>query len=132
MFNKLFAWWNGATLGTLWSIFTHGRFVAQDVYGNRYFEAKTAKGSYDGRKRRWVTYKGFAEPTKIPPEWHAWMHYMTDTLPGHQLQPARGWAQAPRPNMTGTPEAWQPQGALSSTSPRAKTTADYNAWTPEN
>jgi NADH:ubiquinone oxidoreductase subunit len=131
MLSKLVSWWNGATIGTLWTIFKNGRFVSEDAYGNRYFEARNAKDSYDGRRRRWVTYKGYAEPTKIPPAWHAWMHYMTDTVPSADSSTPSAWAKPHHPNLTGTPEAWTPRGALSNTGQRAKAAADYAAWTPE-
>ena len=48
--SKIFTWWSGATIGALWTIHKRGRFVGEDAMGNRYFEAKDARDSYDGRK----------------------------------------------------------------------------------
>ena len=46
-FWMLFAWWRGATYGTLLTTWLRGVPVGTDAYGNRYFRSK------DG-KRRWV------------------------------------------------------------------------------
>src|SRR5919199_5710846 len=70
LLDKIFTWWSGATLGALNTIRKRAVFVGEDAYGNRYFEAKDTRDSYDGRKRRWVIYRGYAEATKIPPDWH--------------------------------------------------------------
>ncbi len=129
---RIFSWWNGATIGTLWTVARRGRFIAQDAFGNRYYEARDARDSYDGRTRRWVTYRGYAEPTKIPPEWHAWMHYLTDSPPSVTPLHTQAWETAHQPNMTGTDLRYRPAGAISATGPRAKASADYDVWTPKS
>ncbi len=59
-------------------IWFKGKFVGNDSLGNRYYEEKT-KSVYDGRQqRRWVIYKSRHDVAKIPPEWHAWLHYRSD------------------------------------------------------
>jgi len=63
--------------------------VGEDEYGNTYFEEK-GKG-YDGRKRRWVTYSGYADASRVPPEWHGWMHYMYDETPAEAPLPMQSW-----------------------------------------
>src|SRR6516162_5791108 len=68
VFGKIFTWWNGATIGTLFTLARRGVFIGQDDFGNRYYEAKDARDSYDGRKRRWVIYEGYADGSKVPPE----------------------------------------------------------------
>eukprot|EP01041_Mallomonas_annulata_P028961 gene28961-50866_t len=58
----IFTWWNGATTGIYYTVAKRGRFVGSDELGNRYFEARDDRDSYDrGRKRRWVIYKGYAD-----------------------------------------------------------------------
>jgi hypothetical protein len=71
---KIFTWWNGATLGALNTIKKRAVLVGEDDFGNRYYEAKDARDSYDGRLRRWVIYKGYAEASTVPAEWHGWLH----------------------------------------------------------
>jgi len=64
----IFTWWNGATIGATFHINRRGVFVGQDEQGNRYFQAKDTKDSYDGRKRRWVIFKGYPDASKVPAE----------------------------------------------------------------
>ncbi|MEL7030396.1 MAG: NADH-ubiquinone oxidoreductase subunit NDUFA12 family protein, partial [Pseudomonadota bacterium] len=71
MLKKIFTWWNGATMGALFTIWKRGDKVGEDEYGNQFFEERSASAS-DGRKRRWVVYKGFAEPSRVTPDWHGW------------------------------------------------------------
>jgi NADH:ubiquinone oxidoreductase subunit len=129
--SKIFTWWNGATLGALLTIKRRAVFVGEDSYGNRYFEAKDTKDSYDGRKRRWVTYRGYAEASKIPPEWHGWMHYTWDEPPTVEPVLRRSWELDHLPNLTGTPLAYRPKGAISRGGERQRASGDYQAWRPE-
>ena len=57
MLDKIFTWWNGATIGTLFTIAKRGVLVGTDENGNRYYQSRD-NISYDGRKRRWVVYNG--------------------------------------------------------------------------
>lgn len=133
MLDKIFTWWNGATLGTLFTVLIRGRgmFVGQDQYGNKYYEARDTKDSYDGRKRRWVLYKGYADATKIPVEWYGWMHYTFDEPPTKAPLVRKAFEKDHRPNLTGTPYALRPKGSLAEGGERATSTSDYQAWSPE-
>ena len=68
------------TLGTWLYTALKGRLQGQDVYGNKYYEARSEKTA-SGHKKRWVIYNGEVEPSKVPPQWHGWLHYSTDQLP---------------------------------------------------
>jgi NADH:ubiquinone oxidoreductase subunit len=132
VFKKIFTWWDGATIGALFTIAKRGRFVGEDSLGNRYYEAKDAKDAYDvGRKRRWVIYRGYAEATKIPPEWHGWMHYTWDDPPTVTPVLRRSWELDHQPNLTGTPLAYRPKGSIARGGERQSATGDYQAWRPE-
>ena len=126
---RLFAWWDGATLGTLFAVKRRGEFVHKDEFGNRYYEER--KATYDGRKRRWVTYKGYADASKVPPEWHGWLHYMYDDAPSEVPLKTQAWEKPHHPNLTGTVYAYKPQGSLDRGGKRAKVTGDYEAWSPD-
>jgi NADH:ubiquinone oxidoreductase subunit len=54
---------------------------------------------------------------------------MTDVVPS-ELPPARPWQKEPVPNLTGTPAAFRPAGALERGGNRAAATGDYEAWSP--
>jgi NADH:ubiquinone oxidoreductase subunit len=130
---NLFTWWAGSgTIGTIWTTWTRGRPVGTDEFGNRYYEDRTAKQSYDkGRKRRWVKYKGYADASKIPPDWHGWMHYIYDTPPSQQPLPKKAWEKPHVPNMSGTPFAVYPKGSLNNPEvQRQPSSGDYEAWNP--
>lgn len=131
MLSKIFTWWSGATIGALWTIHKNGRFVGEDSTGNKYYEAKTDRDAYDkGRKRRWVVYKGYAEASKIPPEWHGWMHYTWDDPPTVTPVLRRSWELDHQQNLTGSPLAYRPKGSIARGGVRAPATGDYQAWRP--
>jgi NADH:ubiquinone oxidoreductase subunit len=123
-FKNMFTWWEGAGLGT--TIFTrmHGEQVGTDSLGNIYYRSKK-KGD-----RRWVIYNGSNDASRIPPDWYAWMHRMIDDVPDKALPPAPKFLKAPTPNLTGTPLAYRPSGALERGGQRAAASGDYEAWTP--
>jgi NADH:ubiquinone oxidoreductase subunit len=98
---EIFSWWDGNTLGTRITIWNQGRFVGKDELGNRYYEQKKGVGPL-GRPRRWVTYTDFAEASKVPADWHGWLHYTVDAPPT---------ARGVRPKGTGDYKPWRPPEA---------------------
>jgi NADH:ubiquinone oxidoreductase subunit len=127
---RIFGWTSGATIGTFFTIAKRGTHVGTDEFGNRYYQSRDTS-SYDGRRRRWVTYNGYADASKVPPEWHGWLHYTYDETPIEAPLPRRAWEQDHLPNLTGTPMAWRPQGSLAAEGRRPAATGDYEAWRPE-
>ena len=121
---QIFTWWEGASLGTALHTRRHGRAFGSDALGNVYYEAK--KGG-----RRWVIYKGANDASRIPPEWYSWLHHQIDGHPDEALPPAPKFLKDPKPNRTGTAEAYRPSGALERGGQRAAASGDYQAWTPE-
>jgi NADH:ubiquinone oxidoreductase subunit len=95
--------------------------IGKDSAGNVYFEAKARKGY--NHPRRWVLYNGKPEATKVPPEWHGWLHYQTDVVPAFQSF-RRVWQKPSYPNKTGSDKAYNPAGSA------AKTESIYEAWVP--
>lgn len=102
--------------------------IGSDRFGNTYWESRKSWLGY-GRKRRFVLYNGAPDPTKVPPEWHCWLHHITDApLPEKKLY---AWQKEHRSNMTGTPEAYRPPAHRRPAAVRRPRTAgDYEAWTP--
>jgi NADH:ubiquinone oxidoreductase subunit len=133
IFSEIFSWWGGNTWGTRLTIARQGRYVGGDSFGNRYYEQIKGVGAVGchGMPRRWVTYKGLAEPSKVPPEWHGWLHHTVDTPPTEERYVARAWEKPHRPNMTGTPEAYRPSGSILASGQRPKATGDYKPWRPD-
>ena len=132
-FSKIFTWWDGATIGT--SIFSarNGEHVGTDAQGNKYYRSKKKGGAhkFPDRERRWVMYNGANDASRVPPEWHGWLHGSYDDLPESHLPPARIWEVDYTPNATGTDTAYLPAGALERGGKRAKASGDYEAWAPD-
>lgn len=127
--SKIFTWWNGGTIGTMLNSWRTGEKVGTDAQGNRYYRAKKTK---DGaRERRWVIYDGANDASRVPPEWHGWLHGSFDGVPESNLPPAKIWEVDYTPNATGTAAAYRPKGALEQGGKRAKASGDYEAWTPD-
>lgn len=119
---RLLTWWNDQTLGTqVWTA-RHGRKVGQDAEGNTYYESR------DG-KRRWVIYNGETEASRVPPEWHGWLHHTFAEPPTTAPLPRKPWQRPHQPNLTGTPAAWVPPGSLRRPEPAVR--RDYDAWQPD-
>jgi NADH:ubiquinone oxidoreductase subunit len=124
----------GATLGTLLLTWLRGEPVGRDAYGNRYYRLKGYKPARLGagrfsRERRWVLYNGDAEGSKVPPEWHAWLHHMVDAAPTPRTR--YPWEKEHQPNLTGTPLAYHPQGSVLRGGHRVRATGDYEPWSPQ-
>ena len=116
------------SFGTWLHTLLHGELVGADAFGNRYYLDKRTKGQK--RERRWVVYKGAPEASKVPAEWHGWLHGTFDELPTDVLPAPRAWEQEPTPNLTGSAGAYRPAGALERGGRRAAATGDYEAWRP--
>ena len=129
IFSKLFTWWDGATIGTAMFSAFNGEQVGTDAQGNKYYRSKK-KGS-GGRERRWVIYEGANDSSRVPAEWHGWLHHSYDELPESRLPPPKIWEVGHTPNPTGTVAAYRPQGALERGGRRARATTDYEPWTPD-
>lgn len=111
----------------------HGKTpVGEDEFGNKYFKAaprRVPKG-VTARERRWVAYNGDPEASRVPPEWHAWLHYTVDAPPSADNPLRRPWQKPYVPNQTGTMQAYRPPGHVLEGYRRDKATGDYEAWTP--
>ena len=118
----LFAWWSGATYGTLLHTALHGVKVGTDSFGNRYYQTK-------GGQRRWVVYNGTVDGSRVPAEWHAWMHHTADEPPSADMK-KKSWEKDYLPNLSGTEGAYHPSGSLARGGVHAPTTGDYESWSP--
>lgn len=124
LFQQLFTWWNGATIGTRIHTARAGALVGTDEQGNAYYQSA-------GGDRRWVIYNGEAEASRVSPDWHGWLHHTFDAPPSEQPLPRQSWEKPHQPNMTGSDGAYRPAGSLASSAERAPATGDYQAWSPD-
>ncbi|MBF0247375.1 MAG: NADH:ubiquinone oxidoreductase subunit NDUFA12 [Alphaproteobacteria bacterium] len=108
------------SIGTRLYTMMHGEYVGTDDFGNTYYRyAKTL----NGRERRWVIYKGRKEASKVPPEWHAWLHHTTAAPLSEAAVQPKDWQETHIPNMTGTLDAYRPHEATAKK-------AGVEAWSP--
>lgn len=95
--------------------------IGEDQFGNLYYASR--QKNYLGINKRYVCYKGLDESSKVPPLWHAWLHYLSDQIPSNVN--LYDWQKSYQPNLTGTKNSYSPQ---ISTIKLQK----YSAWTPSN
>ena len=105
-----------------------GEQVGEDSEGNKYYhERRVPTGR---RRRRWVVYDGVEEASRVPPEWHGWLHYTVDEMPSADGPPAKQWQREHLPNLTGTDAAYRPPGHTLEGGRRSSATGDYEPWSP--
>lgn len=122
-FRMIFVWWRNATPGTLLTTWWSGQFVGEDRTGNRYYQTRD-------RKRRWVIYNGTVEASRVPSEWHGWLHHTFRDPPTVVPPRIAPWEKEHVPNLTGTDHAYRPEGSLAATGLHAPTSGDYQPWNP--
>ena len=120
-----------ATIGTRLFTLLCGVFVGQDDAGNRYYRERWGRTGPGRRERRWVVYEGEVEASRVPPEWHRWLHHSTDESPTDVPLRAQSWEKPHRPNLTGTASAYRPPGHILGRGRRDRATGDYEPWRPD-
>ena len=106
-----------------------GAKVGSDRFGNVYYRSKDTKAGT--RERRWVLYAGEPDASKIPPEWHGWLHHTTkEPLPEGSSAFHKPWQKQPLPNRSGSVQAYRPPGHVLAGGTRVPATGDYEPWTP--
>tara|TARA_B100001741_G_C16392563_1_gene523162 strand:+ start:59 stop:418 length:360 start_codon:yes stop_codon:yes gene_type:complete len=111
---QIFVWWNQTTIGTRIETIFFGKFVGQDLSGNRYYQNKKGK--------RWVVYKDEIDASKIPSDWHSWMHHTKNKIENvHDLEKYE-WQKPHQSNQTGTEKSYHPNKN------NEKIIKKYNSW----
>jgi len=100
---QIFTWWHKQTVGTFIYTICTGNFSGKDQFGNKYYS--NSKG------KRWVIYKNKVESSKIPPEWHSWIHFTVRNTPPKDAKKF-SWQKQHQENLTGTKKAHKPEGSL--------------------
>src|SRR5262249_33985805 len=108
--------------------FFNGELVGSDEQGNRYYQER--REPRDRPRARWVMYNGAVEASRVPPEWHAWLHRTVAAPPVEQKRAKKPWQKEHLPNRTGTAEAYRPPGSESQGGRRPRATGDSEPWRP--
>ena len=114
---QIFTWWHRQTIGTFIYTLFSGKLVGVDEFGSKYYS--NSKG------KRWVIYKNKVESSKIPPEWHLWIHFLTNNIPSNNPIKFK-WQKKHEENLTGTTKAHKPDGSLTFDS--KKNMKKYETW----
>ncbi|EFN53072.1 hypothetical protein CHLNCDRAFT_137369 [Chlorella variabilis] len=104
--------------------------VGMDQHGNKYFEKKGAQWV----RNRFVVYAKAdhwrtQDPSSVPPEWHGWLHYISDDngVNTEWKAPVYAGEANAHPSLTGG-KVHQPKGAWSN--PEKLSWRKYQPWTP--
>jgi NADH:ubiquinone oxidoreductase subunit len=123
----------GGTFGTWLYTKLKGELVGQDAQGNRYYRQKGGGNVHDDslrKERRWVYYNGEIEASRVPSEWHGWLHHGSNEVPREGGPAKYAWQKEHLPNRTGTDQAYRPPGHAFKGGTRDKATGDYEPWKP--
>lgn len=119
---QLLVWWKGQTIGTRIFTWRKGKLVGEDDTGNRYYQNKDSS-------RRWVIFHDEVEATKVPSEWHGWLHHTFDNNPCDNPLAHKSWELPHRENLSATADAYHPTGSIKRGG-KASQPSDYEAWEP--
>ena len=114
---QIFTWWHKQTIGTLIYTLINGKYIGKDQFENKYYISSEGK--------RWVIYKDTIESSKIPAEWHSWLHYMCQNKPADNAIKYT-WQKKHEENLTGSSKAYRPEGSLVNAS--KKNIKKYESW----
>src|SRR5262249_32833317 len=115
------------TIGTWLFTRMRGELVGRDEQGNRYYQDKRVIAGR--RRKRWVIYNGEPEASRVPPDWHGWLHYTFADPPPQGGLPRRAWQKEHEQNLSGTDLAYRPPGSTLVQS-ADKPKPHYEAWRP--
>ncbi|VDM71306.1 unnamed protein product [Strongylus vulgaris] len=77
-----------------------GTLKGTDKFGNKYYE----DNSYFVPRNRWVEYPEKVwldyDATQIPPEWHRWLHHITDQTPEEKPLKTEKWVLQHEENLS--------------------------------
>jgi NADH:ubiquinone oxidoreductase subunit len=115
---SIFTWWSSQTVGTFLFTTFFGSLVGKDEFGNKYYKNKNDS-------KRWVIYNGEVESSRIPPEWHLWIHKTSNSTPDKINFVNHSWIKNHHENYTGSDMAYSP---LKKSKVKEET---YKKWNPE-
>ena len=118
-FKSIFTWWNTQTVGTFLFTLFSGKLVGVDQFGNRYHQNKDDS-------KRWVIYNGDVDSSRIPPEWHLWIHKTSLSTPDKIKFENHDWMKEHQRNYTGSKLAYSPSKS------KKEKKDSYKKWQPES
>ena len=117
------------SLGMVFYSWLRGELIGKDEFGNTYFRSNSIKRY--GREKRWVLYDGVKDASKIPAEWHSWLHHTSDEPLSVNAIKSESWQKSHKFNQTGKPGAYRPKGHDYNGGVHAPSRSDYESWKPK-
>ena len=112
-----------------WKTWRFGELCGTDTDGNKYYRDRRTVGQRF--EKRWVVFDGGeSEASRVPPEWHAWLHNQIKEVPSADNPLRRPWQVEHEQNLTGTLAAYRPPGHTLAGGRRDQATGDYAPWMP--
>lgn len=113
------------SIGTLIYSLFHGKKVAEDKNGNKFFRHKRNKN------KRWVLYNETVDPTILEVKWQVWL---TDT--DKDAKPINKvsdfiWQKQKNANLTGTNDSYHPRKDLEDKKLHIKKENTESSWKPD-
>ncbi|MDC0226757.1 NADH-ubiquinone oxidoreductase subunit NDUFA12 family protein [Alphaproteobacteria bacterium] len=116
------------SFGTKIYTWLYGNLVGIDDQQNKYYCNSSDFTDIDAK--RWVIFNGVIEATKIPPQWHSWLHKTID-IPPYNYKHKYFWQKDHEQNMTGTNKAYYPSShPLSKSYNNEEVKKEYDSWNP--
>ena len=83
-----------------------GTLIGKDALNNEYYENKEDQSN----RGRWIVYNKYNwDASQIPPEWHQWVHRVSDDAPSHVDLPVNKlFTPSHVEFLSGTPSAYKP------------------------
>ncbi|KAK1262473.1 putative NADH dehydrogenase [ubiquinone] 1 alpha subcomplex subunit 12 [Acorus gramineus] len=107
-----------------------GKLVGVDQFGNKYYE-KIENTQYG--RHRWVEYgdKSRYNASQVPPEWHGWLHFITDHTGDEllMLKPKR-YGVAHKQNYSGAGDEYIYHSKGHALNPGQRDWTRYQPWQP--
>ncbi|XP_022996140.1 probable NADH dehydrogenase [ubiquinone] 1 alpha subcomplex subunit 12 [Cucurbita maxima] len=105
--------------------------VGVDKFGNKYYQKLDEETQYG--RHRWVEYaeKGRYNASQVPPEWHGWLHYITDHTGDEllMLKPSR-YGIEHKENFSGEGEELIYHSKGHALNPGQRDWTRYQSWQP--
>lgn len=105
--------------------------VGVDKFGNKYYQRVDEETQYG--RHRWVEYaeKGRYNASQVPPEWHGWLHHITDHTGDEllMLKPSR-YGIEHKENFSGEGEEFIYHSKGHALNPGQRDWTRYQSWQP--
>ena len=99
-------------------------YKGKDEFGNTFYQER----KISSKPKRIVRYNGQVESSKIPPEWHSWLHHTDKKCPANYKIKKYDWQKQHLPNLSGTIHSYKPDFKKNK---KSNSENYYQSWNPK-